>query len=195
MGAKMSRAWLFFPVVLLLLAPWPAGGQSRPPVGVAFGGGSARGIAHVGVIRWLEEHHIPIMLDRGSLALSMRASMSFPGIFPPVQLDGRVLVDGGAMNNLPADVVRDMGAAHVIAVNVSDLADRQTVNYSVFGLMGAALDAMVRANSRTTMAAADLIINVPLDGFSSLDFSRSDALIEEGYRAPRPCAGSCCPWR
>jgi len=136
----------------------------------------------------------PIVLDRGSLALSMRASMSFPGIFPPVQMDGRVLVDGGVMNNLPADVVRDMGAAHVIAVNVNDLADRQTVNYSVFGLMGAALDAMMRSNTRTTMAAADVIINVTTVGFSSTDYSRSAALIEEGYKSAEAAREQLLPF-
>ena len=52
----------------------------------------------------------PVVLDRGSLARRMRATMSLPLIFPPVELDGRVLVDGGAMNNVPADVVRAMGA-------------------------------------------------------------------------------------
>ena len=48
----------------------------------------------------------------------MRATMSLPGVFPPVESDGRVLVDGGALDNVPADVVRDMGAGVVIAVDV-----------------------------------------------------------------------------
>ena len=64
-----------------------------------------------------------VVLDHGSLALAMRATMSLPLIFPPVELDGHVLVDGGAMNNVPADVVRAMGADRVIAVNVGDLKD------------------------------------------------------------------------
>ena len=54
----------------------------------------------------------------------MRATMSLPLVFPPVAIDDRVLVDGGAMNNVPADVVRGMGAARVIAVNVGDLDDK-----------------------------------------------------------------------
>ena len=51
----------------------------------------------------------PVVIDRGSLATAMRATMSLPLIFPPVERDGRVLVDGGAMNNVPADVVRAHG--------------------------------------------------------------------------------------
>ncbi len=63
----------------------------------------------------------PVVIDRGPLAAAMRATMSLPLIFPPVELDGRLLIDGGAMNNVPADVVRAMGAQRVVAVNVGDL--------------------------------------------------------------------------
>ena len=202
-------------------------------MGVAFGGGSARGIAHVGVIRWLEEHRIPIdvaagtsmgglvggayatgmdpdelqtfittlnwdqlfgastfayknirrkadaraypsrlefglkggivpptalnsgqdvelllgriaapyfdiqdfddlptpfrtvavdllsaqpvVMRSGSLADAMRATMSLPLIFPPTEVNGQVLIDGGTMNNVPADIVKAMGADRVIA--------------------------------------------------------------------------------
>ena len=254
--------------------------QGRPQVGVAFGGGSARGLAHVGVIRWLEEHHIPIdvaagtsvggliggsfatgmnaaeleamldtldwsglfgsfnfqfknirrkadarafpsrlefglkrgpaaptalnngqqvdrlidrltapyyatasfddlptpfravavdlrtakmvVMDHGSLARAIRATVSYPGLFPPVESGDQVLVDGGALNNLPADVVRSMGASVVIAVNVSDLDDLKNVDYSMFGVMAETLDAMIRANSKTALAAADVLVNVPV---------------------------------
>ena len=64
-----------------------------------------------------------VVLNQGSLAQAMRATMSLPLIFPPVEVDGRVLVDGGAMNNVPADVVRAMGADRVVAVNVGELGD------------------------------------------------------------------------
>ena len=275
--------------------------EPRPLVGVAFGGGSARGIAHVGVIRWLEEHHIPIdvaagtsmggliggtfatgmssveieemldrlnwdemfgasnftfknirrkadaraypshlefgvargivpptslnngeqvdllvgriaapyfdmqtfdelptpfravavnlltatpvVMDRGSLATAMRATMSLPLVFPPVERDGALLVDGGMMNNVPADVVRAMGARRVIAINVGDLSDRVEVNQSLFAVAGASLDAMMRANTKQTIRQADIIIEVPLAEFGSLDWRKSKQLIAEGYKA------------
>src|SRR6187431_963997 len=53
-------------VLSVLIIGTPALAQERPKVGVAFGGGSARGIAHVGVIRWFEEHHIPIDVAAGT---------------------------------------------------------------------------------------------------------------------------------
>src|SRR4029450_4313683 len=88
-----------------------------------------------------------VVMRRGSLADAMRATMSLPLIFPPVDIDGRVLIDGGTMNNVPADVVKAMGADRVIAVNVGDLSDREGVNYTMFGVASNALDAMMRAST------------------------------------------------
>ena len=94
-----------------------------------------------------------MVLDHGSLADAMRATMSLPGVFPPMELDGKVLVDGGAMNNVPADVVREMGADVVIAINVGFMGDTRDVNYSLFGLMGQTVDVMMQANTRIAMEA------------------------------------------
>ena len=60
-----------------------------------------------------------VVLSAGSLPDALRASMSVPGVFAPVKLDGRLLVDGGMANNLPVSVVREMGADIVIAVDIS----------------------------------------------------------------------------
>ncbi len=281
-------------------------------IGVAFGGGSARGIAHVGVIRWLEEHRIPIdvaagtsmgglvggafasgmdadelqrfvtsldwdnlfggsnfafknirrkadarayptrlefglkggvvpptalntgqqvewllgriaapyfdvehfddlptpfrtvavdllsaqpvILERGSLADAMRATMSLPLIFPPVDLDGQVLIDGGTMNNVPADVVKAMGADRVVAINVGDVSDRTDVSYSMLGLAGTTLDAMMRASTRRALASADVVINVPLSDYGSLDWRRATDLVDEGYRAAEAMRDTLLPF-
>ena len=275
--------------------------QPRPRVGVAFGGGSARGLAHVGVVRWFEEHHIPIdviagtsmggliggafatgmsadeisqlldhtnwdemfgfssfqyknvrrkqdardypsrielgirsglslplalnsgqqvdflltriagpylsmasfdalptpfravavdlvtaqqvVLAEGALASAMRATMSLPGIFPPVERDEMVLVDGGAINNVPADVVRAMGADVVIAINVGFKGDRRTVSRSLFGVMGQTIDTMMQTSTRRSLESADIVINPPLTEYSSQDWRLSSELAIEGYRA------------
>ena len=237
--------------------------HGAPRIGVAFGGGSARGLGHFGVVRWFEEHRIPIDLIAGTsmggliggavasgmsaaeltallattdwdemfgfspfryknirrkddardypsriefgvkrgiklpMALNSGQHVEFllaaspartpalelrpaahavprhrrrprhraaghprPGIagdgdarhdvaaghLSPVERDGRVLVDGGAMNNVPADVVRAMGADIVIAINVGFMGDTRTVNRSMLGLMGQTVDVMMQAN-------------------------------------------------
>ena len=60
-----------------------------------------------------------VVLSSGSLPMAMRASMSIPGVFAPVEWNGMMLVDGGALNNLPADVVKEMGADIIICVDLS----------------------------------------------------------------------------
>jgi NTE family protein len=125
----------------------------------------------------------PIIMRSGSLADAMRATMSLPLIFPPMPVEGYVLIDGGTMDNVPADVVKAMGATHVIAVNVGDLADREGVSFTMLGVAGNTLDAMMRASTRRAIAVADVVIDVPLDAFGSLDWRRAAELIDEGYRA------------
>ena len=279
----------------------PIRASGRPTLGVALGGGSARGIAHVGVIRWLEEHRIPIdalagtsigglvgggfatgmdgreleafigslnwdqlfgassfafknirrkadaraypsrlefglrggivppsalnngeyvelllarvaapyfdiedfdelptpfrtvaadllsaepvVMRNGSLADAMRATMSLPLIFPPVEVNGRLLVDGGILDNVPADVVKAMGADRVIAVNVGDLSNVEGISLTMFGIASEAVDVMMRASTRRALTAADVVINVPLEGYGSLDWRRAEELVSEGYRA------------
>src|SRR5262245_36115038 len=291
--------------------PTPPVAQQRPRIGVAFGGGSARGLAHVGVVRWFEEHRIPIdviagtsmggliggavssgmsaeelsailqqvnwdemfgfspfkyknvrrkedsraypsrielgikqgislpialnngqqvdfllarivgpygtmasfdqlptpfraiavdlvtaqqvVLDSGSLAAAMRATMSLPGIFPPVELDGKVLVDGGAMNNVPADVVRSMGADRVIAINVASDEDAG-LNRSLLGLLGQSVDVMMVAASRAAMKTADIVIDPSLKGFSSLGWRRSQELEKVGYEAAEAMRDQLLPF-
>jgi len=115
----------------------------------------------------------PVVLDKGSLPRAMRATMSLPLIFPPVDWEGRVLVDGGAMNNVPADVARAMGGDVVVAVNVGEIGERDMVSRTLFGVAGETLDSMMRASTRRAIASADLVITPVLTGFGSLDWRRS----------------------
>lgn len=59
-----------------------------------------------------------VVLSEGDLATALRSSMSVPGVFAPLEVEGRILGDGGLVDNLPVDVARSMGAQRVIAVNI-----------------------------------------------------------------------------
>ena len=317
------KVWPIVPALVACFATaghLHAQGGARPVIGVAFGGGSARGFAHVGVIRWFEEHRIPIdrvagtsmgaligasyatgmsadeitalidatdwdmlfgptpynyksiprkedarkypsrlqfhmrrgvgfpsalnngeevdlllsrvgavysslpsfdalptpfrcvatdlrtgagiVLDSGSLPQSMRASMSLPGIFPPIEIGKYVFVDGGAMDNVPANVVRSMGADVVIAIPVGFLRDTNTVAFSMFGLVSNTIGALMRANTRRGMKGADIVVHPDLTGLTSEDWYRSDKFAEAGYRAAEgmrakllPLALDSAAWR
>jgi NTE family protein len=276
---------------------------SRPRVGLALGGGGARGLAHVGVLEWLEEHRIPVdaiagtsmggliggsyaagrtaaevramvagiewdrmfrgdvpyrmksyrrkedrrtypvrlefgwrdgpkmapglepgheielLLSRaalphrapldfddlpipfravatdmeaaeavelgaGSLASAMRATMSIPGVFHPVERDGLLLADGSLLNNVPADVVGRMGADIVIAVNVgTPLATREDMG-SLISVAGQAVRIMMTERARGVMTRhADHVIEPLLEGISTTDWRRFDEIRAMGYRA------------
>src|SRR5215469_1150479 len=84
-----------------------------------------------------------VVLDHGSLADAIRASLSIPGLYPPVRIDGHLLMDGGLSRNLPVDVARKMGADVVIAVNIGtplakgeQLTDVVSVTLQVIKLYG-----------------------------------------------------------
>jgi NTE family protein len=100
-----------------------------------------------------------------------------------VEIDGRFLVDGGAMNNVPADVVRAMGADSVVAVNVGELDDPQSINVAMLQLVGTTFNAVMRSAAREAVAAADVRIDVQLTGFDSLAWRRSTEIVHEGYKA------------
>jgi len=288
------------PVLLSAQASSPS--PARPRIGLALGGGSARGLAHVGVLKWFEEHRIPIdaiagtsmgalvggafatgmtpaevehllwtiswekvlapgatfqdkafrrkqdarafpsrlefglrggfslpaalsasqqlelllgriampyyattsfdqfptpfrcvatdltsaetvVFDRGWLAQVLRATMALPGVFASVTVDGRTLVDGGLINNVPADVAAEMGTDVVIAVDVSgDLAFQERGD-SLLAVAIRSLDVMMRAGSRRALESANIVLAPDLKGFRAIDFDRADQFARRGYAA------------
>lgn len=285
-----------------LAAAPPSGPQPRPRMGLALGGGSARGLAHIGVLQWLDEHRIPVdavagtsmggliggmfatgmttdeirdfmasmdwarvlapdspfgdktfrrkedarafpsvlefglkdgfrlpsglnpaeqvnlqfdrialpyyavrdfsalpvpfkcvaadlrasevvVLESGRLAEALRATMAIPGVFPPVRLDNRTLVDGGILNNVPADVVRSMGADIVIAVDVSGDVNTPKTSDTIFAVLGEMLDVMMRAAMRPTLAGANIVLTPDLRTLTLTDFGRYAEFARHGYVA------------
>jgi NTE family protein len=124
-----------------------------------------------------------VVFDRGRLATALRATMAIPGVFTPVADGDRLLVDGGTINNIPADVVRQAQADVVIAVNVAPDYDESELATDLFAVLASALDTMITANTRRALETADLVIDPDLKGFYSLDWRKSDELIDRGYKA------------
>ena len=295
-------------ILLLLLLPGAlraqqnAAARPRPKIGVALEGGGAMGLAHIGVLKWFEEHHIPVdyvagtsmgglvggfyatgmspdelktliegmdwrkilgdrtpyedlsfrrkedqraypnslifglrgglrlpaglnaghqiglIIDRmtlsydevpsfdalpvpfrcvatdlvsgksyvfkdGSLAVALRATMSIPGAFSPVRDGKAVFVDGGLLNNLPTDVVRQMGAEIVIAVHLESApADAKDIQ-SVFGVLNHSVRVVLEENELRSLAQADAVVSVPLSEYNTLDYAKSSQIMKRGYEA------------
>lgn len=126
-------------------------------------------------------------LSSGSLPLAMRASMSIPGVFSPVDTDGMLLVDGGTLNNFPVDVVRRMGADVVIGVDLSTGWKSKESMRSFGDMFSQLINIMGLAKYKKNSLDADVYINPYLKGFSPASFQRTaiDSMLSIGERAAR----------
>ena len=127
-----------------------------------------------------------LVMQDGDLAQAMRASMSVPGVFAPIEWDERLLGDGGLVNNLPVDVVRAMGARQVIAVNVgTPLAPRKSLN-SLVGLTAQMVNILTEQNVKRSLATLwddDLLVTPELSAYGSGDFVKAADIIRAGEQA------------
>ena len=126
-----------------------------------------------------------VVLDHGSLAKSIRASMAVPGVFAPVRMDPYILVDGGTKNNFPADLARKMGADIVIGV-LTDLGLNEKY-YSTSDILERSVGADIHNRSLENTQYCDLVIRVPVRGYSAAHFYRTAIrnLIKRGEDATR----------
>jgi NTE family protein len=124
-----------------------------------------------------------IIFKDGSLPQAMRATISIPGLFNPVRRDNQVLVDGGLVGNLPTDVVRSMGAEVVIAIHLEVSPVKPEEIQSLFSVLGRSVDLIVRENEIRGLSAADLVVNVDLHVYNSLEYRKSQAIIAAGRQA------------
>jgi NTE family protein len=258
----------------------PVSSPSVPAIGVALGGGFARGIAHVGVLKVLEEEGIPIRVvtgtsvgaligacycsgltiaemrevalntrfttfarwtlsrygfatnDRmvsfltrtlkvktfeemriplgvtatdfntgegvvfhsGSIIDPIRASCAYPGMFLPVQIRGRYLVDGMLSHPVPTRPLREMGADRVLAVHLRGTWANGGAPRHLFDVIGQSFAIAQDAMSGLWREAADIVIEPDVAGFAYDDFKRSDALIHAGEIAMRKALPEVRKW-
>ncbi len=133
----------------------------------------------------------------GPLAQLVGASMSIPGVAPPVEREGRLLVDGGVLDNVPVDVMAEVGEGPVIAVDVMNagglLNDRAP---RLVEVIGSALSIGGRQRGLSNLRAADLVITPILHGIGMLDFDAWPRAVAAGRSAAAAELGGCrALWR
>ena len=251
-----------------------------PTIGVALGGGFARGMAHIGVLKVLEEEGIPVRIvtgtsvgaligaaycsglsieelekvahscrfttfarwtvsrygfastDRmvsflnrtlkvktfeelriplgvtatdfnsgegvvfhsGSIIDPVRASCAYPGMFLPVEIRGRFLVDGMLSHPVPTRPLREMGAERVLAVHLKGTWAKGGAPRHLFDVIGQSFAIAQDAMSSLWRGAADLIIEPHVAGFGYDDFKRADELIKAGGVAMRKALPEVRKW-
>lgn len=250
----------------------PAGELPKPKVALVLGGGAARGFAHIGVIRALEQEKIPVdlvvgtsvgsligaiyahdrnsfelewtafalekddifdygllnaftgmgaakgeklesfvrskvpvanieelkipfaavatdlnrgtrvVLDSGSIGRAVRASSALPGVFQPLEHQGRLLADGGLVDNIPVSVAREKGADIVIAVDIG----QQVSNYNIADIIDVMLQSiaiMGAENARVRKQEADVLIAPNIGNVGMLDFTQKKRCMQAGIEA------------
>jgi NTE family protein len=258
----------------------PATATPEPAIGIALGGGFARGIAHIGVLKVLEEEGIPIRViagtsvgaligasycsglsaaelsdvarsvrfttfarwtlsrfgfasnDRmitfltrtlkcktfeelhiplgvtatdfntgegvvfhsGSIIDPVRASCAYPGMFLPINIRGRYLVDGMLSHPVPTRPVREMGADRVLAVHLKGTWSNGTPPRHLFDVIGQSFAIAQDAMSNLWRSAADLVVEPDVAGFGYDDFKRADDLIRVGEVAMRAALPQVRKW-
>lgn len=259
----------------LSVRPDPPAPAKVPAIGLALGGGFARGIAHIGVLKALESERIPVsfiagtsvgaligaaycsgvsileleeiatrvrfrdlarwtlsrygfasnqrmnvFLNRilkvktfeelklplaitatdfttgegvvfrsGPLAEAVRASCAYPGVFLPVMVNGRLLVDGMLAHSLPSQPAREMGAEKVIAVNLKTSWGSKEGPRHIFDVIGQCFSIAQSMNCASSRSCADLVIEPDVTQFRYDDFEHSTELVkigEESVRAALP---------
>ncbi|MCA8092391.1 patatin-like phospholipase family protein [Burkholderia anthina] len=127
-----------------------------------------------------------VVLDHGSLPLAIRASMAMPGLFAPAEINGRALVDGGLVSNLPVDTARQMGAKVVIAVDIGSQLRPLDALASPADVMQQMVGILIRQNvtsQRKQLDAQDILLTPDLGSLAFTDFQNARQAIAAGAAA------------
>jgi len=126
-----------------------------------------------------------VTLDKGSVAKAVSASCCLPGIFAPVEWDGMMLVDGGLLNSMPADVCRDMGADFVVGVNLNKDRRNGTNSTRNVDVLISAINIMMSVNTDYGIEHSDVVIEPNLSGYRYFSLKNIDEMIILGEKAAK----------
>ncbi|WP_415668838.1 patatin-like phospholipase family protein [Vibrio rarus] len=125
-----------------------------------------------------------VVLDKGYLVDAMMASMSVPGALPPYELDGRLLVDGGVVNNMPVDLAQQMGADYIIAVDISsDYKTKEELSsfLDVGGQLSNYLVQRGTVEQGKRLNEQDVLLSPAVGQIGTTDFSAMPEAYKRGY--------------
>ncbi|MDL2289176.1 patatin-like phospholipase family protein [Clostridia bacterium OttesenSCG-928-F22] len=124
-----------------------------------------------------------VLLREGKICDAVRASMSIPGVFVPVEMDDKMLVDGGVLERVPVGVTRELGADFVVGVDVGYVGEERRPPKGTFEMFQYTLDIMGWEAAKQKAAQADYIIVPQVQKVSSMSFGKAKFFIDEGREA------------
>ncbi|MFC1898251.1 patatin-like phospholipase family protein [Candidatus Cloacimonadota bacterium] len=125
------------------------------------------------------------IFSSGSLHEALRASMSFPSVLQPFKLDGQMLIDGGIINNFPAEIVRDMGADFIIGVQATSGLKSEPELKTLIDVLDQTINLGISRNVKNSRNICDILILPDLHDVTILDFNKKKEIIALGEVAAR----------
>jgi NTE family protein len=119
----------------------------------------------------------------GDLSFALRSTMSLPGLFSPMRDGTHIFADGGLLNNIPIDVAKSMGADVVLGIHLEVAPINPDDQMSSFGVLGRSISVMIASNELRSLEQADLLVTVPLQKYTAVDYDKADEIIKAGYDA------------
>jgi len=135
-----------------------------------------------------------VVFRAGPLVDAVRASCAYPGVFLPVKVNGRLLVDGMLAHSLPTTPARDMGADKVLAVSLRSHWKNSEGPRHIFDVIGQCFSIAQDVNCAQARSSADLVIEPDVTGYRYDDFERSAALVRIGEEATRAAMPAIRKW-
>ncbi len=135
-----------------------------------------------------------VVLRDGPLAQAVRASMAIPGVFTPVEVNGRVLADGGMVQNIPVETALDMHADAVIAVELRLPLGTSAQLETITGVLTRAVAVMITQNERHSLALAKATVSISMNGFEMTDYGRVKELVKLGYESAASQSAALLPY-
>lgn len=122
-----------------------------------------------------------VIFQKGNLADAVCASVAVPGVYIPVEINGRLLVDGGITENVPVSILEEMGAGILIGIDLNGV-KKYPYPDDVMGVMGNAFDIAIDLRTRDQLKKCDISLSLDLSDYSRLDNThRAEELFNEGY--------------
>lgn len=123
-----------------------------------------------------------VILQEGLVKRAISASSAFPLYFTPVEMDGRLLIDGGVLSNVPVDAVRRLGAEIVIAVDLGSVAISQE-RLNLTSILQRSADIMIRKMTDDSLSRADIVIKPEIEQFPVFDLKYFSEFVQRGKEA------------
>lgn len=123
-----------------------------------------------------------VILDKGRVSEAVEASTCIPVIFEPIEIDGRLLVDGGLLESVPVSVLKEFGAAKTIAVDVKAFRKYKRPD-DIFDVLNNSLEIALIHLAHVHIEDVDLLIQPKLGDYSRMDTNHTREMIDLGYEA------------